>query len=71
MFLPLSSGQKSAQGSVASPSTELGKQGVGYRVAKLHRFARRIGKRNSQTVKSILKGEIENYRTGGAKKALE
>lgn len=62
---------KSAQGSVASPSTELGKYSMGYSVAKLHRSARRMGKIKSQNSGRILIGEIENYRTGDAKKTLE
>lgn len=64
-------GAKSAQGTVASPSTLLGKGGMGYRVAELHRSARRMGKIKSQNSGRILKGEIENYRTGDAKKTLE
>lgn len=62
---------KSAQGSVASPSTEPGNGGMGYGVAKLHRSARRMEKIRSQNSGRILKGEIENYRTGDAKKTLE
>lgn len=56
-------GAKSAQGSVASPRTELGKGVRG-------RSARRMGKIKSQNGGRILKGEVENYRTGDAKTTL-